>query len=408
MRKTWLPVVVFAPMFVVSAAVAQQDAVQLRNWPVPPYWTPPMEAKDEGAQGHITAETQALGMIAAPASLAPTPLPFVAITPCRIVDTRIPVSDGFHQPNFADDETRAFAIPNSTDCPGIPITAGAYSLNVQFRPLTQPAFITLFPGGTTMPLVSTIVGTPSAWTTDAAIVAAGTSGQIDVYCQYAGRVVIDINGYFAAQALVSSLNTLTGDITLAPGTNVTITPSGNTLTIDALAPTGPTGPTGSTGATGLPGATGPTGPAGPGGITVMDTGGHTLGRFIGMTYSGVSVLTSTGYWVDVQWDGTFPLNQIYYQNANCTGTAWLNAGGDTTGEVWGKQVVWASHAGSLMVPASVNVSGYALPVGFSAGAIENYSTACDPGGSNTGWELTPVSLATVGLNFTITPPLLLQ
>ena len=80
-------------------------------------------------------------------ALPSSPLPFVAITPCRIVDTRVAVSDGFHQPNFADDETRTFPFPSSPDCPGLPATAGAYSLNVQFRPISLCPSSPLSPPG---------------------------------------------------------------------------------------------------------------------------------------------------------------------------------------------------------------------------------------------------------------------
>ena len=137
----------------------------------------------------------------------------------------------------------------STDCPGLPSTAGAYSLNIQFRPLSQLAYLTAYPTGTTMPVVSTIVGNPAGWTTNAAIVPTGTSGQIDIYCQYAGRVVIDVNGYYGPQSVVTSLNTKTGDVTLAQGSNVTITPSGNTLTIAATGGPGGVLPVGTTGQT---------------------------------------------------------------------------------------------------------------------------------------------------------------
>ncbi len=187
---------------------------------------------------------RAQGMNAQAEALPSSPLPFVAIAPCRIVDTRVANPDGFHQPNFADDESRTFNFPVSADCPGLPSTAGAYSLNIQFRPMTVLAYLTAYPTGTTMPLVSTVVGNPAGWTTNAAVVPAGTSGQIDVYCQFAGRVVIDVNGYYGPQSVVTSLNAKTGDVTLAAGSNVTVTPSGNTLTIAATAGPGGVLPTG--------------------------------------------------------------------------------------------------------------------------------------------------------------------
>jgi hypothetical protein len=223
--------VAMAALALAGTALAQDEDVPLQNWTAPPYWTPPRLVQQAGNSGQIEAESQ--GMTAQAQSLPSSPLPFVAITPCRIVDTRVNVADGFHEPNFSDDETRTFDLPTSPDCTGLPSTAGAWSLNVQFRPISQASYITLFPTGISRPLVSTTVATPAGFTTDAAIVPAGTSGDIDVYCQYAGRVVIDINGYYASQSLVSSLNTKTGDLTLAAGSNVTITPGTNTLTIAA-------------------------------------------------------------------------------------------------------------------------------------------------------------------------------
>jgi hypothetical protein len=229
---------------VAGLALAQDEDLPLRNWGAPPYWTPPVVAKESGPEGEMQASAQ--GMTATAQSLPSSPLPFVAIAPCRIVDTRVNVSDGFHEPNFSDNETRTFTLPSSTDCPGLPATSGAWSLNVQFRPLSQLSFITLFPTGTTMPTVSTLTASPAAWVQNAAVVPAGTGGGIDVYCQYAGRVVIDVNGYYGPQSVVTSLNTLAGALTLAPGSNVTITPSSSTLTIAATGGPGGDLPAGST------------------------------------------------------------------------------------------------------------------------------------------------------------------
>lgn len=90
----------------------------------------------------------------------------------------------------------------------------------------------------------------------------------------------------AQGAAVKSVNGLADTVSLQAGTNVTITPSGNTLTFTATGdgdpgppgpegpqgpqgllgpagPTGPQGPTGSLGPVGPPGATGSQGPQGP-------------------------------------------------------------------------------------------------------------------------------------------------
>jgi uncharacterized coiled-coil protein SlyX len=230
------------------AQPAQPIDPPLVNWTAPPYWTPTRATPQEGQPGR-GIDVQALGIEAGTMSLPSSPVPFVAIAPCRIVDTRVSNPDGFHEPNFADGETRTYTFPNSTGCPGLPANSVAYSVNVQFRPMTVSAYITLYPAGTSLPLVSTTVGNPAGFVTDAAIVPAGTGGAIDVYCQYAGRVVIDINGYYVPENVVNTLNTKTGDVTLAPGSNVTITPSGNTLTIAATGGPGGVLPAGTTGQT---------------------------------------------------------------------------------------------------------------------------------------------------------------
>ena len=136
------------------------------------------------------------GMTAQVQALPSSPLPFVAIAPCRIVDTRVAVADGFHEPNFSDNETRVYDFPTSADCPGLPASAGAWSLNVQFRPISQLSFITLFPDNITMPTVATLTASPAAWVQNAAVVPGGFASAVAVYCQFAGRVVIDVNGYF--------------------------------------------------------------------------------------------------------------------------------------------------------------------------------------------------------------------
>ena len=234
-------------VFLGGVAMAQDEGVPLSNWGAPPYWTPPVQAVEGEPGGGMTAHE--LGMTTQAEALPSSPLPFVAIAPCRIVDTRVAVSDGFHEPNFSDGETRTFNLPASPDCAGLPSTAGAWSLNVQFRPISQLAFLTAYPGGTTRPGVSTMTAGPAAWVQNAAVVPAGTGGAIDVYCQFAGRVVIDINGYYGPQSVVTSLNTMAGDLALAAGSNIAITPSAGTLTIAMTGVPGGTLPAGSAGQT---------------------------------------------------------------------------------------------------------------------------------------------------------------
>jgi hypothetical protein len=148
--------------------------------------------------GCAAALVMALGILAPHPVQAQTGQTFYALTPCRVVDTRVPIDPAaVKRGNFTDDETRAYTFSDSTDCPGLPTTATAWSLNIQYRPLTVAAYLTAYPHGVTRPAVSALVGYPDTWIVNNAIVPAGSGGTFDVYCQYAGRVIIDVNGYFA-------------------------------------------------------------------------------------------------------------------------------------------------------------------------------------------------------------------
>jgi hypothetical protein len=122
---------------------------------------------------------------------------FYAVTPCRVVDTRSSIDPAVvKRGNFADDETRAYTLSTSTDCPGLPSDAKAWSVNVQLRPLSLESPLIAYPHGITRPGTTTILGYVARWRVNNAIVPAGSGGTFDVYCQYAARVVIDVNGYF--------------------------------------------------------------------------------------------------------------------------------------------------------------------------------------------------------------------
>ena len=80
---------------------------------------------------------------------------FYPVTPCRVVDTRVPTDPAeVKRGNFLDDEVRAYTLSESTDCPGLPADVTAWSLNVQLRPISQTAYLIAFPDGVTQPAVS--------------------------------------------------------------------------------------------------------------------------------------------------------------------------------------------------------------------------------------------------------------
>ena len=135
-------------------------------------------------------------------------LSFYPLTPCRVVDTRN-APGPLGQPYIPAFSSRNFPVLSS-NC-GIPASAKAYSLNFTVVPRkASVGVLSAWPAGQPQQLVSTLndfVGTVVA---NAAIVQAGTNGDVSVYSSDDTEVIIDVNGYFAPQqAGGTSLYTMT-------------------------------------------------------------------------------------------------------------------------------------------------------------------------------------------------------
>ncbi len=131
-----------------------------------------------------------------------SPLQFVSVTPCRLVDTRQAKGE-FGGPPIQGGSSRSFPIPQQTTC-GIPATAAAYSLNVTVVPITTLGYLTIWPTGEDQPLVSTMNSPDGRIKANAAIVPAGYQGAVSVYVTDTTNVLLDIDGYFAAPGAQTS------------------------------------------------------------------------------------------------------------------------------------------------------------------------------------------------------------
>ncbi len=236
----------------------------LVNWTAPPYWSVPAgeQARERLATAQATDVQGATTESASPTTI----LPFTAVTPCRLYDSRANApftGDSTFSSNgktedfdFYDASTTPYGPngnPNGCTLPPAG-AAGAWSLKFTYRTSSAAqGVLTAFPGNLgSAPAIGTILGVPGAFTSGSAIVPAGSDADttIKLYVQYAAAaVVIDYNGYFAKQPVVTTLNTLSGDVTLSPGSNIAITPSSNTLTIAMTGVAGGTLPGGTSGQT---------------------------------------------------------------------------------------------------------------------------------------------------------------
>ncbi|HEY5177049.1 MAG TPA: choice-of-anchor tandem repeat GloVer-containing protein [Terriglobales bacterium] len=122
-----------------------------------------------------------------------SPVQFVPVTPCRLVDTR--PQYGGNGP-IQGGTFRSFPILQEGGC-NIPTTAAAYSLNVTVVPQGYLGFLTIWPAGQQRPGISTLNSLDGRIKADAAIVPAGSSGDVSVYVTQTTNVILDIDGYFA-------------------------------------------------------------------------------------------------------------------------------------------------------------------------------------------------------------------
>jgi len=124
-------------------------------------------------------------------------LQFYPLTPCRVADTR--QGAGFTgtqgPPYLAGGTSRGFQVAGLC---GVPANATAYSLNVTVVPRTGAlGFLTTWPTGQMQPLASTLNSPLGQVVANAALVPAGTNGNISIYASNDTDVLFDINGYFA-------------------------------------------------------------------------------------------------------------------------------------------------------------------------------------------------------------------
>jgi hypothetical protein len=206
-----------------ALAAAFDDAVPLVNWTAPPYWSAPAGPGGEGRKHLETVGTPSLS--------------FHAVTPCRIADTRgIGGFTGpYGPPHLTAGAVRSFVVTSpSTSC-GIPSGAAAVSFNFAVVTMSANGNLVVYPSGAPAPTVSSLNWTPSELAiSNAAVIPLGPNS-IDVVVNgpvgSSTELVIDVNGYYNADPVVTSLNGNSGALSLVPSGDVTVTPGSPNITI---------------------------------------------------------------------------------------------------------------------------------------------------------------------------------
>lgn len=122
-------------------------------------------------------------------------LDFFSLAPCRVIDTRGGAPIG--GPVLQAQQTRTFAV--SGNC-AIPATAKALSINLAVTQSTAGGNLRLFPGGQSVPTISTINYGVGQTRGNNAIIALSANGEMAAFVgQPAGttvHLIVDVNGYF--------------------------------------------------------------------------------------------------------------------------------------------------------------------------------------------------------------------
>ncbi|MFN7934141.1 MAG: hypothetical protein U0R19_12495 [Bryobacteraceae bacterium] len=150
--------------------------------------------------GVITVGTAQVTIVQDAAPGASAALRFVSLEPCRLMETRPEYNyqgrtGTFGPPFLQPGETRTL-IPSQSNVCTVPADAKAYVLNVTLVPRGGVDFITVWPAGQSQPNFWTVRSPDAQIVANAAIVAAGTGGGIQVYSSNTADLIIDIAGYF--------------------------------------------------------------------------------------------------------------------------------------------------------------------------------------------------------------------
>src|ERR1700685_2700430 len=198
-------ILTFLPLML--TAQRAQENIPLTNWSTPLHWHA-SRAEREAAAKPESPLPQTTNTV------APDSLTFVAITPCRLVDTRGAAAgfngdvSPFAGPSLGPGTTTPIPVQSPTEatdntmpapCGTIPATAEAYSFNITVIPQSGTVnYVTLWTTGSAQPGVATLNDTEGSIVSNAAIISAGTSGSVNLYNSGPSsiNVAIVMNGYF--------------------------------------------------------------------------------------------------------------------------------------------------------------------------------------------------------------------
>ncbi|MEI9814127.1 MAG: hypothetical protein WDO18_16435 [Acidobacteriota bacterium] len=187
----------FAALFVTSvgllppaaAQAVEPDSIPVKNWSV---------RQSREMDRELTQSTRS-------AAGATPGLVFIAITPCRVLDTRLEGGSGktgaFGPPALVGSQPRIIPVPSS-NC-GIPVSA-AYSMYiVSITPVGQSVgWVSAWQSDRAWPGTVILNAPQGGIIGNSAMVPAGYDGGIQVLSTDATHLVIDVNGYYVQSPVI--------------------------------------------------------------------------------------------------------------------------------------------------------------------------------------------------------------
>jgi hypothetical protein len=174
---------------------------------------------------------------------------YVSVTPFRIVDTRTGATDPatYAGQTLAGGGTLNVQVTGVGTTP-VPAGASAVVLNVTAVDPSTNGFLSVFPEGTTLPLVSDLNFAPGVIVANLVTAPLSASGGISIF-NHAGNtdVVVDVEGYYTSSPAangsglynplspVRALGTLAVGATIAANTSTAVTVTGSTTGVPASA-----------------------------------------------------------------------------------------------------------------------------------------------------------------------------
>jgi Chaperone of endosialidase len=191
-----------AAVLCVSNGLAEDELI--KNWEAPAFWRP-VRAVDPTDSGVRTE--------AAAATMATYPVPFIGITPCRLLDTRNNLNPLGGGGPFAANEVRTYSPLGACGLPNHP-GVEALSLNVTATNTGSGAFghIKIWPADQPEPNVST-VNYPGTGATVANAAIATLSGILALKVKSGNAsadIILDVNGYYSGSSTADLTNVFLG------------------------------------------------------------------------------------------------------------------------------------------------------------------------------------------------------